>query len=97
MKFRVVAIAVIGAIMLRVAGNCTKQVEANPMTEKKLFGKMPDGTELCLYTLANKNGMEAAITSFGATLVSLKVADRNGKFADVVLGYDTLEEYAHSS
>jgi aldose 1-epimerase len=97
MKFRVVAIAVIGAIMLSVAGHWAKQVEANPMTEKKLFGKMPDGTEIYLYTLANKNGMEAAITSFGATLVSLKVADRNGKFADVVLGYDTLEEYANSS
>jgi aldose 1-epimerase len=97
MKFRVAAIALFAAIVFGVGGYGTRKVEANPMIKKQLFGKMSDGTEIYLYTLANGNGMEAAIINFGATLVSLKVADRNGKFADVVLGYDTLEEYANSS
>jgi aldose 1-epimerase len=61
--------------------------------KKTDFGRMPDGTHIDLYVLTNRNGMSAAITNFGATLVSLKVPDRNGKSADVVLGYDTLEGY----
>ena len=57
------------------------------------WGKTPDGKVAHLYTLTNGKGIEAAITDFGATLVSLKVPDRGGKLADVVLGYDSLEGY----
>ncbi len=90
MKFRIAAIALITGLILVVAGHWANKVEANPMTKKQLFGKTADGTEIYMYTLTNKNGMEADIINFGATLVSLKVPDRNGKFADVVLGFDTL-------
>jgi aldose 1-epimerase len=45
------------------------------------------------FTLKNKHGIEAKIISLGGTLVSLKVPDKNGKFADVVLGYDNAEGY----
>ena len=61
--------------------------------KKTDFGRMPDGTHIDLYVLTNRHGMTASITNFGATLVSLKVPDRNGKPADVVLGYDSLEGY----
>src|SRR5437870_8802958 len=64
-------------------------------TEKKPFGKTPDGQPIDLYVLTNKNGMEAAITNYGGAVVSLKVPDRNGKFADVVLGYDSLDGYVN--
>jgi aldose 1-epimerase len=57
------------------------------------FGKTADGISVYRYTLTNDRGMEAAVISYGATLVSLKVPDRNGKIADVVLGYDTLDGY----
>ncbi len=56
------------------------------------FGKA-DGQNVELYTLTNRNGVEAKITSYGGTVVSLKVPDRNGKLDDVVLGYDTLDGY----
>jgi len=46
-----------------------------------------------LYLLKNKNGVEVAITTYGGAVVSLKVPDRNGKLADIVLGYDSLEGY----
>lgn len=46
-----------------------------------------------LYKLVNAKGMEARITNYGATLVSFSVADRDGKLADVILGYDSLQEY----
>ena len=59
---------------------------------KKEFGKLKDGTAVELYTL--KHGkIEASITNFGATVVSLQVPDRNGKAADVVLGYDHPADY----
>src|SRR5713101_1447245 len=62
---------------------------------KKPFGKTPDGQPIDLYVLTNKNGVEAAITNYGGAVVSLKVPDRNGKFGDVVLGYDTAGGYVN--
>jgi aldose 1-epimerase len=47
------------------------------------------------FTLKNKKGMEAKFISYGATLISLKVPDKNGKFADVVQGYDDLDGYVN--
>jgi aldose 1-epimerase len=64
-------------------------------TAKKAFGKTPDGQPVDLYVLTNKNGAEVSITNFGGAVVSLKVPDRNGKLADVVLGYDTAEGYVN--
>lgn len=61
--------------------------------QKKSFGKTKDGVEVFLYTLKNKAGMEVEITNYGGTVVAIRVPDRNGKFADVALGFDTLEEY----
>ncbi|MBU0472984.1 MAG: galactose mutarotase [Bacteroidetes bacterium] len=63
------------------------------MISKKLFGKLTNGSKVNLFTLTNKSGTEATITEYGATLVSLFVADKNGKFEDVVLGYDSLDGY----
>src|SRR3954464_3127754 len=60
---------------------------------KQSFGKTKDGTEVFLYTLKNKGGMEVQITNFGGVIQSLKVPDRHGKIDDVVLGFDTLPEY----
>ena len=57
------------------------------------FGKTPDGQRVALYTLTNANGIRARITNYGAILVSLEVPDRDGKLADITLGYDTLDGY----
>lgn len=57
------------------------------------FGKTSEGVEMQLYTLKNKHGLEAKVTNFGATLVSLKTPDRNGQFEDIVLGYDDVADY----
>ncbi len=61
--------------------------------EKKKFGTLSDGTELSLYSFTNKNNMTMTVTDLGATLVSLVVPDLKGNLLDVVLGYDTPEEY----
>src|SRR5690349_542256 len=74
----------------------TSNTEKNAMTpsvKKESFGKLPDGTEVDSYTLTNKNGVQVKITNYGATVTSIKVPDRNGKFDDVVLGYDSIDGY----
>lgn len=63
-------------------------------TTKSSFGKTPNGQEAQLYTMANNHGVEVAITNYGGAVVSLKVPDRGGKLADVVLGYDSVDGYA---
>jgi len=61
------------------------------------FGKLPSGEEVRLFTLTNKNGMEARIMNYGGAIVSLKTPDRNGQLADVVLGFDSLDGYLKGS
>jgi aldose 1-epimerase len=62
-------------------------------TEKRTFGAVEDGQGVDLYTLRNPSGMEVSITNYGGAIVSLKVPDRTGKLADVVLGYDDVQGY----
>src|ERR1039457_2166523 len=61
--------------------------------KKQVYGKLPDGTSIELYTLSNANGMQAGIMTYGGTVVALTAPDRNGKFADVGLGAENLEGY----
>ena len=61
--------------------------------EKKLFGTMLSGEDVYIYTLKNSNGMETEICTYGGTIVSSMVPDKNGEFHDVILGYDNLESY----
>lgn len=59
---------------------------------KTPFGTTPDG-DVDLYSLKNKNGMEVKITNYGGIITSIIVPDKNGKMADVVLGFDSLAKY----
>ena len=68
-----------------------------PGIEKRAFGKTPDGKQVDLYILTNKNGMTAKIMTYGAIVTELLVPDRDGKLADVVLGFDNLEGYLGDS
>jgi len=87
-------------MLLAVAGACTPVKQPAPETQsyengikRSVFGKMPDGQEVHLYTLTNPNGMQVAITNYGGRIVSILAPDRNGKMADVVLGFDNLPDY----
>ena len=60
---------------------------------REIFGSLPDGAPVDIYSLKNEAGLEARIMTYGATLVSLKVPDRGGAFADVSLGFDMLAGY----
>ena len=62
--------------------------------KRELFGHLADGAAVDIYTLTNRSsGIEARVMTYGATLVSLRLPDRKGEFADVNLGFDNLEGY----
>ena len=64
---------------------------------KATWGTLPNGTTIDIYTLTNKHGLEARITNYGGIVVSLLTPDKNGKMEDVVLGFETLDEYMKDS
>ncbi len=63
----------------------------------KSFGKLDDGRESAVYTLVNANGVRADITNYGGIVVRLLVPDRTGNLDDVVLGYNSVQEYVRAS
>ena len=65
----------------------------HPSISRAVFGQIADGTTVEIFTLRNRYGMEARIMNFGGIVTSLKTPDRTGKFIDVVLGFDRLEDY----
>ena len=79
------------AVSLMIA-TLTSQA-AGLSSEHKAFGKTNDGTPVEQYVLRNSHGMQATVITYGATLQALKVADKNGKFEDVVLGFDDVQGY----
>ena len=96
MMRRVLWVTIAGAILMTTWA--ASGAAAKPgSTKKSSFGKTPDGEPVDLYTLTNKNGVEAAITTFGGSVVSLKVPDRSGKLGDVVLGFDSVDGYANNT
>lgn len=61
--------------------------------EKHFFGISKDGNEIFKYTLTDENGNSLSVLNYGATIQSLIITDKNGVQKDIVLGFDTLEEY----
>jgi aldose 1-epimerase len=66
--------------------------EAKTNVTSQPFGKMPDGTPVEIYTLTD-GAFETQITTYGGVVVTLKAPDRQGKSADVVLGFDNVDGY----
>ncbi|HSF90257.1 MAG TPA: aldose epimerase family protein, partial [Saprospiraceae bacterium] len=64
---------------------------------RQIFGTTPSGDEVTEFTLTNGHGIELKVINYGCTITSLKVPDRHGVFADIVLGYDDLEGYLQSN
>lgn len=81
------------AIIVGCTSTENKQTMSKPSISKASFGTLPDGQNADLYTLTNANGMHANITNYGGIITHLSVPDKNGKFDDVVLGFDSLQHY----
>jgi len=76
-----------------VLSGCAIIENVSMALEKEKFGQIPEGKDVTLYTLTNKNGLRARIMDYGAILVSLEVPDRHGRLADIALGFDEQDPY----
>jgi aldose 1-epimerase len=61
------------------------------------FGKLPDGREAHLHTLRNAQGLRMEVSDYGGTIVRLFTPDRHGQLADLVLGFERVEDYVARS
>lgn len=61
------------------------------------FGRLSDGSDVRIFSLQNKNGMKAAILDYGGIVQSLTAPDRHGCYADITLGFESLEAYLRDS
>src|SRR5690606_1743579 len=61
--------------------------------QTSLFGKLPDGREVKLYTLSNNNGVIVKIINYGGIITAIEVPDKNGIAENVVCGFTTLDGY----
>ena len=94
---RTMVVLLAATLSVSLAG-CHTQERGTKMSIKKAeFGKTKQGEVAYIYTLTNANGCEVRITNYGGIVVSLKVPDKTGKLADVVLGYETLDKYIEKS
>lgn len=61
--------------------------------KKKYFGTTRKGEKVYKFTILNNNGLKVDVINYGATIVAFKIPDKSKKMADIVLGYDNLEDY----
>jgi len=81
------------ALLFTIGGLLAAQsTSSKPEVEQKIFGAR-DGRPVILYTIRNAHGIEVSAMNYGGIIQSIRVPDRNGKFADVVLGHDTAGGY----
>lgn len=81
-------------LLLAAAATSSAGVASITMTP---FGRIKDGREATLYSLVNAAGMRADITDYGAIIVRLFTPDRAGRLDDIVLGYNSAEDYVKAS
>ena len=75
-----------GLLFAQSSSQSTHAVQQQP------FGSR-DGRPVTLYTLTNSHGVEIRAMNYGGIILSIRVPDRKGQFADIALGHDTLEGY----
>ena len=94
---KMVAITAVGIVAACLTGCESINKSMNGSITKTNFSQTPSGQAVELYTLRNRNGMEATIMTYGGIVTSLKTPDKNGQLGDVVLGYDHLDSYLKST
>ena len=76
---------------------CASMSKSKSTITQADFGKTADGKPVEIYTLRNAMGAEARILTYGGIVQKLTMPDKNGHFADIVLGFDNLQDYVDKS
>jgi aldose 1-epimerase len=94
--YRVIRLCLFPVLIISLSfcdGAETKKQSQDMDKIKRVFGHTEDGREVYIFTLKNKNGLSAEITNYGGIVRSLTVPDRDGVMSDIVLGFESFEEY----
>lgn len=97
MKHHIIQTTAAGLLAASLVGCSTMSINPKSSITKAEFGTMPDGRTVDIYTLRNSQGAEACILTYGGIVQKLTMPDKDGKFADVVLGFDNLQDYINKS
>ena len=105
-----VPLALLAAALFAPAALAQPKPGVGPAYEEEKFGEVPAITDktdpkkvlrpagnVTAYTLINQTGMKMKVIDYGGLIVSLTAPDKAGKFADVVLGFDTMDGYLTGS
>jgi aldose 1-epimerase len=96
---RPIVFAIAATVGMGITAGCGSGSESRPapaattgqrVTHEK-FGQTTDGQAIDVYTLRNAHGVEMRAITYGGIITSLKVPDRKGATADIVLGFDSLD------
>src|SRR6266508_1900222 len=88
---------VIALLALASACGHPKAEALRARSTREAFGTTTDGKNVDAFTLTNAKGLELRAITYGATIISLRVPDRQGRLDDIVLGYPTLAGYLEKS
>lgn len=97
-----VAMSIYLAFEIKFCGKDSKHESSDlhvgvfPIITEELFGTY-EGKDIFRYTLSNKNGMEVKILNYGGIITNIYAHDKNNNLEDIVLGFDTFEEYKNNT
>src|SRR5919106_6607224 len=90
-----------GILVITTLDGCTthrrSNVTAPASVTRTPFGQLPDGRTVELFAMTNAQGIEVRAMTYGGIITVIRTPDRNGRFDDVVLGYDSLAPYLDQS
>ncbi|MDP5238372.1 aldose epimerase family protein [Uliginosibacterium sp. 31-16] len=86
-----VALAVSAMAVPNVQAASVKYAPTVVELKRENFQKVVDGKPVDLYTLRNRNGVTIKVTNYGAKVEQILVPDRKGVFADIALGFDSID------
>ena len=93
--------AALGAALLILQAGCMSKTSpgaaAKATVTRAPFGVLANGDSVHVFTLTNANGVEIRALDYGGVIQSLRTPDRAGRFADIVLGFDSLDQYVKLS
>jgi len=84
---------VVVIVSMCAACNKPQQKSIEMPYKSENFESVIDGKPTRMFTMENKNGMVVTLTNYGAKIISVYAPDKNGKFADVMLGFKSIAEY----
>jgi aldose 1-epimerase len=87
MRWRIFPVAILIAWIVQTTAVAQTQILEEP------WETLPDGSEIARYTLTNADGASARFMALGAAILAVEAPDRDGRLADVVLGFDTAADY----